>query len=38
MTGLALLWLESLSGLNLSEPAALGQARQRLDVYQRTTA
>lgn len=37
MASLALLWLESVSGLDLADPGSLGPARQKLAVYQRTT-
>lgn len=37
MASLALLWLESVSGLDLAEPASLAPVRQKLAVYQRTT-
>lgn len=36
MTSLALLWLEDVSGLDLADPAALGQARQKLAGYERS--
>lgn len=36
LASLALLWLESVSGLDLAEPASLGAARQKLAVYQRS--
>jgi transcriptional regulator with XRE-family HTH domain len=34
--GLALLWLESVSGVNLADPAALGPVRQKLAGYDRS--
>lgn len=37
MASLALLWLESVSGLDLADPASLAPARQKLAAYQRTT-
>lgn len=36
MATLALLWLESVSGVNLAEPGALGPVRQRLAIYDRS--
>ena len=36
MASLALLWLESVSGVDLADPAALGPVRQKLAVYDRT--
>lgn len=33
MSSLALLWLESISGLDLADPASLAQTRQKLAVY-----
>lgn len=36
MASLALLWLESVSGLNLADPATLGSARQRTATYVRS--
>lgn len=36
MASLALLWLESVSGLDLADPASLAPIRQKLAVYQRT--
>lgn len=36
MASLALLWLESVSGVDLADPATLGPARQKLAVYNRT--
>lgn len=36
MAGLALLWLESVSGVDLADPATLGPARQKLAVYNRS--
>lgn len=38
MASLALLWLESISGIRFSEPAALATAQRRLATYARTTA
>lgn len=35
MATLALLWLESVSGVNLAEPSTLGPARQKLAAYDR---
>lgn len=35
MASLALLWLESVSGVDLADPAALGPVRQKLAVYSR---
>ncbi len=37
MASLALLWLESVSGLDLADPSTLGPARQKLAGYDRTT-
>ncbi|MBA4136903.1 MAG: hypothetical protein C0518_06260 [Opitutus sp.] len=37
LASLALLWLESLSGLDLADPARLGLARQKIATYQRST-
>jgi transcriptional regulator with XRE-family HTH domain len=37
MASLALLWLESVSGVDLADPATLGPVRQKLAVYDRTT-
>jgi transcriptional regulator with XRE-family HTH domain len=34
--GLALLWLESVSGVNLADPASLAPVRQKLAVYDRS--
>lgn len=36
MTSLALLWLESVSGINLADPSALGGARQKAAAYTRS--
>ncbi len=36
MATLALLWLESVSGLDLADPATLGQTRQKLAGYARS--
>ena len=36
MASLALLWLESVSGVDLADPAALGPVRKKLAVYDRT--
>lgn len=36
MASLALLWLESVSGVNLADPATLGPVRQKLAAYDRT--
>jgi DNA-binding XRE family transcriptional regulator len=36
MASLALLWLESVSGLDLADPASLGPVRQKLAIYERT--
>jgi transcriptional regulator with XRE-family HTH domain len=36
MASLALLWLESVSGVDLADPATLGPVRQKLAVYDRT--
>ena len=36
MASLALLWLESVSGLDLADPATLGPVRQKLAGYDRT--
>lgn len=36
MASLALLWLESVSGVDLADPATLGPVRQKLAVYNRT--
>ncbi|MEJ1973635.1 MAG: helix-turn-helix transcriptional regulator [Lacunisphaera sp.] len=36
MATLALLWLESVSGLDLADPTTLGQARQKLSGYTRS--
>jgi transcriptional regulator with XRE-family HTH domain len=36
MAGLALSWLESVSGVNLADPATLGPARQKLAAYDRS--
>lgn len=36
LASLALLWLESVSGVDLADPATLGPARQKLAVYNRT--
>lgn len=36
MASLALLWLESVSGVDLAEPGALGPVRQKLAAYDRT--
>lgn len=36
MAGLALLWLESVSGVDLADPAALAPVRQKLAVYDRS--
>ena len=36
MASLALLWLESVSGLDLADPQTLGSARQKLATYNRT--
>lgn len=36
MATLALLWLESVSGVNLADPATLGPARQKLAAYDRS--
>ena len=38
MAGLALLWLESVSGLDLADPATMGATRQKLSVYGRPAA
>lgn len=38
MASLALLWLESVSGLDLADPAQLAPARQKLAVYGRPAA
>lgn len=35
MASLALLWLESVSGVDLADPATLGPARQKLAAYNR---
>jgi transcriptional regulator with XRE-family HTH domain len=35
MASLALLWLESVSGVDLADPSTLGPARQKLAVYDR---
>ncbi|MBI2497341.1 MAG: helix-turn-helix domain-containing protein [Opitutae bacterium] len=35
LASLALLWLESVSGVDLADPATLGPARQKLAVYNR---
>jgi hypothetical protein len=35
MASLALLWLESVSGVDLADPATLGPVRQKLAVYDR---
>jgi transcriptional regulator with XRE-family HTH domain len=37
MASLALLWLESVSGLDLADPARLGPVRQRIATYSRST-
>lgn len=36
MASLALLWLESVSGVDLADPATFGPARQKLAVYDRS--
>ncbi len=36
MASLALLWLESVSGVDLADPATLGPVRQKLAAYNRT--
>ncbi len=36
MASLALLWLESVSGVDLADPATLGPVRQKLAAYDRT--
>lgn len=36
MAGLALLWLESVSGVNLAEPGTVRPARQKLAAYDRS--
>ena len=36
MAGLALLWLESVSGVDLADPANLGPVRKKLAVYDRS--
>lgn len=36
MTSLALLWLESVSGIDLADPSALGGARQKAAAYTRS--
>lgn len=36
MASLALLWLESVSGVDLADPATLGPVRQKLATYDRT--
>jgi transcriptional regulator with XRE-family HTH domain len=36
MAGLALLWVESVSGVNLADPATLAPVRQKLAVYDRS--
>jgi transcriptional regulator with XRE-family HTH domain len=36
MASLALLWLESVSGVDLADPAALGPVRQKLAAYDRS--
>ncbi len=38
MASLALLWLESVSGLDLADPLTLGPVRQKLAIYDRTAA
>lgn len=38
MASLALLWLEAVSGLDLAEPSALGQTRQKIAAYSRSTS
>lgn len=37
MASLALLWLESVSGVDLADPASLGPVRQKLAAYDRST-
>ena len=37
MAGMALLWVESVSGVSLSSPGTMGDARQKLASYQRET-
>lgn len=37
MSGLALMWLESVSGIDLADPATLAGARQRNAAYSRST-
>ncbi len=37
MASLALLWLESVSGIDLADPASLGAARQKIAAYSRST-
>ncbi len=38
MASLALLWLESVSGLDLADPLTLGPVKQKLATYNRTAA
>lgn len=38
MAGLALLWLESVSGVDLADPSALAPVRQKLATYDRSSS
>ena len=38
MASLALLWVESVSGLDLADPAKIGPARQKIAAYSRSTS
>lgn len=38
IASLALLWLEAVSGLDLADPATLGQTRQKIATYNRSTS
>ena len=38
MTSLALLWLESVSGIDLADPSTLGSARQKASSYNRSAS